>query len=152
MSYVPPLPPPLPPTRPAGRPRRAPWIVAALAALVAVGGILFGTGVIRFHHAPATFTMTGVIEISGGGDQITLADDGTCSGTGGFSDMTPGTAVTVADGTGKIVATGSLGPGSQPANGIGLECDLPITVDAVPLGFMTAAQARTPLALSLSAN
>jgi hypothetical protein len=74
--------------------------------------VLFGLGV--FHPAPATFTMTGSIQINGSPGEDFLADEtGTCSGTGGYSDMNAGTAVTVADGTGRVVATGSLGSGAS---------------------------------------
>jgi hypothetical protein len=58
-------------------------------------------------------------------------DTSSCEGTGGYSDMTPGTAVTVADSTGNVVATGALGEGRD----LGTGCDLTFDVPGVPAGL-----------------
>lgn len=60
-----------------------------------------------------TFTISGSIKIpnnfAGSIDYV----GNQCHGGGGYSDLTPGTAVTVADSTGAIVSTGSLHAGSR---------------------------------------
>lgn len=126
------MPPPMPPTR---RAPRWPWFVAGTGVLIGVLGVLFGLGVFGQHDgpsspgAPATFTMTGFIRVHGTPyTDILLDGNGGCSGTGGYSDMNSGTAVTVANGTGQTVATGSLGAGRAQDN----DCVFPITVSGVP--------------------
>jgi hypothetical protein len=53
-----------------------------------------------------------------------------CLGTGGYSDIGPGTSVTVRDETGKTVATGSLDDGRP----MGTSCVFPFSMDEVPSG------------------
>jgi hypothetical protein len=126
---------PQPPQR---RPRW-PWVVACSGVLVGVLvgtlGVLFGLGVFHSGSSPAatsTFTMTGFIHVTGGfGTSISLDGSGGCTGSGGYSDMNQGTAVTVANSTGQTLATGELGAGEMQ-NGA---CLFPITVPGVPSGL-----------------
>ncbi|MHA6793506.1 hypothetical protein ACVGVM_08310 [Pseudonocardia bannensis] len=53
-----------------------------------------------------------------------------CEGSGGYSDITLGTSVTVYDASGTVVGTGHLGRGSAAEGG----CTFPITVLNVPGG------------------
>lgn len=119
------------PTHLASRLRRYRWLIGAagLAALavviVAVAGG-FGAG---------TFTMTGSLIVI---DQSSLlpdlqTDKANCQGTGGFSDLTPGTAVLVQDSTGQTLSTGSLRAGKRDA--ASGACLMPFTVTDVKDGL-----------------
>lgn len=55
--------------------------------------------------------------------------DQPCSGSGGYSDIQPGLGVTVSDGAGKVIGTGSLGAGVADSD---TTCSFPIAVPAVP--------------------
>lgn len=172
-GYLTPPPPPyaspVPPAPVPPRPRqpRTPWVIAGISVLVAIGGVLFGLGV--FNLAPAghsqashgTFDISGTVTIQGSAfEDYTLdTDDSSCMGTGGYSDMTPGTAVTVADSTGKIVATGALGQGLDTGGGCQISFDVPgvpthlseyvVTVSHRGSQVLTPAQAFQPLDLTL---
>lgn len=148
------------PVRLADRLRRYRWPIggAAVAALAVVivalaGG--FGAG---------TFTMTGTLILV---DQTSLSasaqvDKTPCQGTGGFSDLSPGTAVLVQDSTGQTLATGSLGAGWR--DGASGACMLPFTVADVRDGLsaysvtishrgtqvFTAANAHSGITLSIT--
>jgi hypothetical protein len=135
-------PPVLPP--PSGRSRRGWWMaLAAVLGLVAGAGgvavLLLGAG----HSAapapaarpaaPTTFTVTGTLTLtdtSGYGPSI-LVGAGGCSGSGGYSDIRSGAGITVADATGTIVATGSLGVGRSRSSTI---CTFAFTISNVPTG------------------
>jgi hypothetical protein len=145
---------PVPPPRPRTSP--TPWVVTGVAVLVAVGAVLVALGVVPnpLHHRaprsgvsaliarddsianqaptpPSTFVMTGTITLSGTpGQDYVIDSDGSCAGTGGFSDINAGVAVTVGDSTGRTVAIGSLGDGTAS-----LGCELPWSVPDVPAGL-----------------
>lgn len=57
-----------------------------------------------------------------------------CYGTGGFDDIGPSMPVTVRDGKGNILATGTTGTGSQPQNSeyAAVECTFKFQVDNIP--------------------
>ncbi|MEV7121714.1 hypothetical protein [Kitasatospora griseola] len=56
---------------------------------------------------------------------------GGCAGSGGYSDIRTGAAVTVYNESGTVLATGTLGPGSpKGAHG----CVFTVTVSEVPKG------------------
>lgn len=79
-----------------------------------------------------TFTLRGSISIasdfSGG-----INYDGTkCSGSGGYSDLTPGTAVTVANQTGQVIGTGALGT-SRP-----VMTTVPVAISGLPNSVLGA--------------
>lgn len=68
-------------------------------------------------QAPRTHTITVKFEVSdSSGDDVILCDQG---GSGGYSDIGPGTDVTVYDGSGKVIATAPLGT----------DCEQPPTSD-----------------------
>jgi hypothetical protein len=165
-GWTPPPAPSPPPPRP--KPGRVPWIISGVSMLVALGAILFGLGIFTTGgpsplHRAGTFALTGSITLNGVEFQDWLPEGNAgCEGTGGYSDMTAGTAVVVADSTGKTVATGSLGTGQVQID----MCMLPISVPNVPGGLseyvvtvshrgsqvVPGAQANQPLQLTLGGN
>lgn len=146
----------------AARLRRYRWpvgaaVVAALAVVIVALAGGFGAG---------TFTMTGSLIVI---DQSSLlpdlqTDKANCQGTGGFSDLSPGTAVLVQDSTGQTIATGSLAAGKRdPSSGA---CLMPFTVTDVKDGLgsysvtishrgtqvFTAANAHSGVILTITAS
>jgi len=80
-----------------------------------------------------TFTLNGNItltDITGSGIRSNGMD---CQGSGPYSDLSPGTAVLVADSTGKTIATGTLEIGSVIQNSGG--CVIPFSVLSVKDGL-----------------
>lgn len=147
-------------------PPRWPWLVLAISVLIAAFGVLFGLGVFAGSSGifSSTFTMTGSITVYGSSySEFTTDGEGGCTGTGGYSDMNPGTAVIVADSSGHTIATGELGNGKTTEDG---SCLFPITVQNVPAGLsqyavtvshrgtrlVSANEARTGLELTLGSN
>jgi hypothetical protein len=57
-----------------------------------------------------------------------------CAGSGGYGDIVAGAAVTVYDDAGKVVATGSLGPGKYESADSVAPCVFPVSVPGVPQG------------------
>jgi hypothetical protein len=112
---------------------RTPWIISGVSVAVAIVAVLYGLGVVHWPTSTAhPFNISGSITIQGSALTDYVDDDqGGCQGTGGYSDMTPGTAVTVADSSGRVVATGSLGEGTDQ----GGACELSIGVPGVPAGL-----------------
>lgn len=109
-------------------------LAGMILALATVGGLSAcgSTPVTTSKPATSTFTLKGTITVP-----ITRFDNSsndTCSGHDGYSDITPGAAIVVADSTGKTIATGSLteGMGIVPING---QCVMPFTVPNVPDGL-----------------
>jgi hypothetical protein len=87
--------------------------VGALVAAVAVGAVVTYLAVrpVSSPVSPASdATLTINNDFSG---SVDLLDDVSCQGGGGYSDLVPGTAVTVSDSTGHVIATGALNTGSQ---------------------------------------
>lgn len=87
-------------------------VVLAALALAGCGGGASATQ----SHKPATHTITVQFELSTGGDDVVE-----CSGgSGGYSDITSSTDVTVYDGSGKVIATAALGDDcTQPTTDVG---------------------------------
>jgi hypothetical protein len=70
-----------------------------------------------------------------------------CEGRGGYKDIAEGAAVTVYDGGGAVVATGSLGSGVM----VGSSCRFTLYVEQVPEGadfFQVEVSHRGKLTLS----
>ncbi|TVT60107.1 hypothetical protein FNH05_05040 [Amycolatopsis rhizosphaerae] len=124
------------------------WLLSGIAGGAVVGvGVTLAINLAGEKIGPAAFTMHGVLRLDNTGeysavDEITLNED--CQGRGGYSDLAPGTAVTVADSQGHIVATGRIDKGTEEIDhsanaGFGtprvLACDLNITVPDVPDGL-----------------
>lgn len=119
------------PARLATRLRRYRWLIgAAVVAALAVVIVALAGG-----FGPGTFTMTGSLIVV---DQSSLlpdlqTDKTNCQGTGGFSDLSPGTAVLVQDSTGQTIATGALAAGKRDA--ASGACLMPFTVTHVKDGL-----------------
>ena len=88
---------------------------AKLVAAVVVIAALVGLGYHQFA-ASSTHTVTGTVTITaqGPGD-ISSASVGTCSGAGGFSDLSNGASVTLRDEGNTILASTVLDAGKLPA-------------------------------------
>jgi hypothetical protein len=92
-------------------------MLAAGVAVVAAGAVAGTVIVMKTAATPtmpaaaATFTMRGSINMPNTGSGVAENEDnnGGCHGIGGFSDITPGTAVMVQDDRGQTVAMGSIG-------------------------------------------
>ncbi|MEU1558836.1 hypothetical protein ABZ517_39905 [Streptomyces scabiei] len=147
MSTEYPSPPPDAPTEspPPPAPRRLPLLFAALAGVVvgggAVGAVWGFTGgeetggnsesvsskPLAAETEPVTFTLTGSFELTEGavGDGL-----GGCEGSGGYDDISEGTAVTVYDAAGTVVATGQLGDSALSSG----TCTFDVAVEGVPRG------------------
>lgn len=125
MSSVPPPAPPgagTPPPPDAGTSsrRRTGLIVAAVIAVAVVAGV------VMFGMAGASNTIDGTFTLA---DSSGFSNTGTgCVGDGGYSDIRPGTAVTVRDGSGTILGTSSLGPGEE----LVVWCQFEFTVAGIP--------------------
>jgi hypothetical protein len=74
-----------------------------------------------------TATLTGAVPNRPG---VTVIGS-SCAGAGGYADVREGAPVTVADATGTVVATGSLGPGRATSSAT---CSFLFTLPAVPAG------------------
>ena len=93
-------------SQPTNRPRlsnRNVGIVATTFALLAVAGyLIIGTG-------GESHTVTGQLALTTASD---LSVGSSCEGTGGYSDIAPGTQVIIEDETGSTLATSSFGTGT----------------------------------------
>lgn len=90
---------------------------------------------------PAVLAFAGALVLVGCGasnqfsGSVTLTSDDLgkrgdeCFGQGGYSDLRGGARVVVADGDGKVLATGSLEPGVQPSAST---CRFPFEIGSVP--------------------
>jgi hypothetical protein len=107
-------------------PKRKPlgiWIAAAVVVFVAAGAVLVYT------MWPKGFDVTGSLTVSGAGS-LARSTGQTCVGTGGYSDLHPGTPVVISDASGTTIAIGSL----DPAPFGGTTCVFPFKVAGVPDG------------------
>lgn len=96
--------------------------------LVAAGVVVLAlVGILAVALGGTKHTITGEMTLmdSDGYDESIV---GGCEGTGGYDDISYGTSVTVRDGAGEILATGSLEAGED----LGLWCNFPFTVEDVP--------------------
>lgn len=82
-------------------------------------------------HKAAAFTLRGKMTLTG--DHIPSGDTGEqCTGYKGYDDISEGTAVTVYDTSGNLIAQGTLGAGnSDDASGT---CEFDVRVPDVPKG------------------
>lgn len=90
---------------PAARPRRWPWLVLAIALAI----VLVGVGYLLLR--PKQLDVSGTITITGDSSSRTVNADASCTGKGGFSDLTTGAQVTVYDASGNTVGLGKLKAG-----------------------------------------
>lgn len=102
-----------------GRSNRTTGIATITVALLAAAAYgIFGFGA-------ETHTITGDLSLTTAND---LSAGDSCQGTGGYSDITPGTQVVVEDDTGKTLATSAFGPGTYD----GTSCVFQFTFTDVP--------------------
>ncbi|PYC83489.1 hypothetical protein C7C46_08880 [Streptomyces tateyamensis] len=76
-----------------------------------------------------SFTLSGTLAVPG---TSAYSGTGTCSTSGGYTDIREGTSVTVYDAAGAVVASGSLGAGADSPSRSG--CVFPLAVSGVPSG------------------
>ncbi|WAU82215.1 hypothetical protein O1Q96_22070 [Streptomyces sp. Qhu-G9] len=76
---------------------------------------------------PSTFTLTDTFELTKDAVGNGL---GGCKGSGGFDDIAEGTAVTVYDAAGTVIATGHLGVSTLSSG----TCTFDVAVEGVPKG------------------
>lgn len=113
----------------AGGSRRVWFILGAVIFVAVVGAAAFiaatNSGLMTPHHTIAgDFVLTDTSSLTTGIKSGVLG----CQGTGGYSDIGPGTSVTLKDGEGKILATATLGSGS----GTLITCTFTFTFTNVP--------------------
>lgn len=100
--------------------------------LVAVGvGIYLGVSALTSNDEEQPFTLSGTLSLRT--HSITTAglpDDFECAGKGGYNDIGPGTAVTVSDESGTLLAKGTL----ESSFGENKLCVFPFDVEKVPSG------------------
>lgn len=135
---------PIPPAKP-GRPRW-PLLAGGAALLVAVTAtatawLTGGDGAVPASSPSAyvatTFSITGEMTLPRGDFTWSQGLD-TCSGRGGYDDMTRGTTVVVTDETGKTIALGELQTGvadrDPDATDFAIRCRLKFDVTGIPEG------------------
>lgn len=123
-------------------------IAAALG--LAAGGVVAGLALTSdpTSSSPSTtFTLRGSVTIENNNAGSIGYTGANCHGAGGFSDLVPGTAVTISNTTGQVVATGALGTTrttstvmSAPAIGLSATpyvtgCTMSFAVQNVPDGL-----------------
>jgi hypothetical protein len=84
----------------------------------------------------ADFTLTGKLTLKWSRGAFVRDESGACAGSGGYSDISSGAAVTIADQTGTVIATGQLGDGHADVSDAGspIDCVFSFTVPNVPDG------------------
>ncbi|WP_410670723.1 hypothetical protein [Amycolatopsis sp. cmx-4-68] len=125
----------LPQAPPPVRTRTNPWhlLFAGIAGAALVGALWVGLDLARSGSpsGPAgtsgeTFDLGGTFTLYSGGYSYS-----TCGGSGGYSDITTGTAVTVYNAAGTVLSQGSLGTGHS--DGVGT-CGFTLSAPKVPAG------------------
>lgn len=119
------------------------WLPVSIVATAAVTALVTSVGFGAFGSGPTptstggggTFTLTGGITVHGSDGDIREDGSDNCVGDGGYSDMNAGTAVTVQDSHGAIVATGALAAGTFANPDANEDCVFPFTVSGVPDGL-----------------
>ncbi len=129
-------------------------LAGAAAALGIAAGL--GLGYVLFHSdgtktpastAPAAatssastaagFTLDGKMTLKWSRGAFERDNSGLCAGSGGYSDITGGAAVTITDQAGTVIATGQLGNGSadvDSSTGTPVDCVFSFSVPHVPDG------------------
>ena len=101
------------------------FLVVMVLTLVACAKSTGGSAAIS-SDAPKTFDFKGRLALF----STSPSDGSTCSGQGGYSDITAGSSVTVYGFEGQVLGTGYLNAG-EPLPGF---CDFPFTVPDVAVG------------------
>ncbi|MGH3438294.1 MAG: hypothetical protein ACRDRN_17735 [Sciscionella sp.] len=117
---------------PGPQPERKAWRWAVTGVIIGacvIGAAWGATAAAGRLSGANTFTLHGSMSLKGGDDDVTTTAAG-CAGSGGYSDISDGTAVTVYDAGGAVVATGDL----TKATSDGAACMFDIQVPDVPVG------------------
>ncbi len=135
LEPAPPDPWALPQAPPPARTRTNPWhlVLAAVAGAALVGALWVGLD-LAGSGAPIAppgtsgeaFDLRGTFTLNSGGYGYS-----TCGGSGGYSDITTGTTVTVYNAAGTVLSQGALGTGRP--NGAG-SCVFTLSAPNVPAG------------------
>lgn len=100
------------------------------AAVVVLAAVLLVVLLPRGGPAAATQTVTVKFHL----DDYDTAYAG-CHGQGGYSDIGPGTPVTVRNASGEVLGAAALGAGKASSNGVqASSCDWTVTIDGVRSG------------------
>lgn len=114
-------------TPPPAKPRRTFGLPLLLGSSLTTLALGVGIGWAAFHTtSPSTISVHGSITV--GATQY-AAGSAACDAPSGFTDISPGVAVTIGDQTGKTIGVGQLGNGIPQASG----CKFPFQV-TVPGG------------------
>ena len=100
-------------------PRNRTAAIAAITVVLLAGGAYLVLGVGGEKH-----TVTGDMNLTANNN---LSTGASCTGTGGYSDIAPGTQIVIEDDSGKTLATSSFGPGTYD----GQACVFDFTFDNV---------------------
>ena len=84
------------------RPTNRTFGIAGVTAVLVAAAAYVVLGTSEKHTVTGEFALT---------TENTLSTGDTCRGTGGYSDITPGTQVVIEDDTGRTLATGAFGAG-----------------------------------------
>lgn len=96
------------------QPATTPWWRQRAQLLVTIGVIAIGLiAYFATRGGPAQVHVRGTLSLAAGG--FTPANNG-CEGSGGYGDITPGTAVTVGGSTGQTLGIGALSAGQEDDN------------------------------------
>lgn len=125
--------------------------------IVLAGLILSACSVTVTPSASPLPTLTGTFVLSSS-ERMAAGPNGTCRGSGGYSDIVPGMPVTVKDQAGTIIATGAANfDGSAPTAtwtaslGVVNLCDLKFEIDNLPVATFYSIEVGHRGALSFSA-
>ena len=123
-----------PATQPASRRDRTPVIVGGVALLLLLGILAF-----VLHPGGGHHTINGTVDIFQdvgflAGQSYSTSNfssaNGTCQGSGGYSDLAPGVSVVVYSDTGDVLSTVPLGQGHDLQSNVG--CEFTFTVPNLP--------------------
>lgn len=117
-----------PPRTGATRTRFVLGVLAGVAGSVAASAVAFAV-YDATHQEPATFSITGRMELTGSVTSSSAAGFD-CVGDRGYSDIGAATAVTVSDEAGTLLAKGNFTGSTRSAG----TCTFTFTVDDVPRG------------------
>jgi Protein of unknown function (DUF2510) len=101
-----------------------PWAAAAGVAVLVAVAVAIGAGAMSAHAHQATTTLSGTFDLYDADSA-----DSNCFGQGGYSDIGPGTPVTVTNENGTVIGTASLGHGSSSG---GNDCTFTYGIDGLP--------------------
>jgi hypothetical protein len=112
--------------------RRTGVVVGGIAAgVTALGLVVAVAGAASSIDVEGTFTLTDSYSSYWGSGVGSFTPGRSCEGDGGYSDIQAGTAVTISDAAGRVVAAGVLAGGRASSSA---DCDFTFSVPDVPGG------------------